>query len=44
VAEGLGLARVTARRYLEHLDEIGKVRVELQYGSVGRPLKKYRIN
>lgn len=43
VAEGLGLARVTARRYLEYLDEIGKVTVDLQYGSVGRPLKKYRI-
>lgn len=43
VAEGLGIARVTARRYLEYLDEIGRVTVELQYGSVGRPVKKYRI-
>lgn len=43
VAEGLGLARVTARRYLEYLDEIGRVTVDLQYGSVGRPIKKYKI-
>ncbi|HBV96967.1 MAG: chemotaxis protein CheY [Peptococcaceae bacterium BICA1-7] len=43
VAEGLGLARVTARRYLEYLDEIGRVTVDQQYGSVGRPLKRYSI-
>ena len=43
VAEGLGLARVTARRYLEYLDETGKVIVDLQYGSVGRPVKKYKL-
>lgn len=43
VAEGLGLARVTARRYLEHLDAIGRVSVDQQYGSVGRPLKRYSI-
>lgn len=44
VAEGLGLARVTARRYLEYLDIIGRVSVDLQYGSVGRPVKKYKIS
>ncbi|MCL6478481.1 MAG: response regulator [Peptococcaceae bacterium] len=43
VAEGIGLARVTARRYLEYLDEIGKASVDLQYGSVGRPIKKYKL-
>lgn len=43
VAEGLGLARVTARRYLEYIEAIGRVTVDLQYGSVGRPVKKYRI-
>lgn len=35
VAAALGLARVTARRYLEYLYQLGKVTVELQYGSVG---------
>lgn len=43
VAGGLGLARVTARRYLEYLEQTGRVTVELQYGTVGRPVKKYRI-
>lgn len=43
VAEGLGLARVTARRYLEYLEAKGRVTVDLQYGSVGRPVKKYSI-
>lgn len=42
VAEGLGLARVTARRYLEYLEETGRVSLELQYGSVGRPIKRYK--
>lgn len=43
VAEELGLARVTARRYLEYLDRVGRVKLELQYGSVGRPIKRYKI-
>lgn len=43
VAAGVGLARVTARRYLEYLEKTGKVELELQYGSVGRPINRYRI-
>ncbi|MHB1041408.1 MAG: response regulator [Eubacteriales bacterium] len=42
VAEGVGMARVTARRYLEHLEKSGKVILEMQYGSVGRPVNRYR--
>jgi len=42
IAAALGLARVTARRYLEYLCQLQKVELELQYGSVGRPVKKYR--
>ena len=42
IAAELGLARVTARRYLEYLCLQKKVELELQYGSVGRPVKKYR--
>ncbi|SNS11373.1 two-component system, CitB family, response regulator DctR [Anaerovirgula multivorans] len=41
VAEALGLARVTVRRYLEHLVEIGEAEVEIQYGTVGRPQHRY---
>ncbi|KJS86699.1 MAG: chemotaxis protein CheY [Peptococcaceae bacterium BICA1-8] len=43
VAEGIGLARITARRYLDYLDKTGKVKLEAQYGSVGRPVNRYRI-
>mgnify|MGYP006181332643 CR=1 FL=1 len=35
-AEGLGLSRVTARRYLEHYLSAGALELRLQYG-VGRP-------
>ncbi|HJV47567.1 MAG TPA: response regulator [Bacillota bacterium] len=41
VAEGVGIARVTARRYLEFLEKIGKVNLAVQYGSVGRPVNRY---
>lgn len=43
VAEGVGLARVTARRYLEYLEKINRVLLETQYGTVGRPINKYKI-
>ena len=44
VAEGVGLARVTARRYLEYLERIKMVKLETQYGCVGRPINKYKLN
>ena len=37
----LGISRVSARRYLEHLAETGKVEVTLRYGEVGRPERRY---
>lgn len=43
VADGVGLARVTARRYLEYLKEIGIIELDIQYGVVGRPVNKYFI-
>lgn len=43
VAEGIGLSRVTARRYLDHLEKSGKLLLEIQYGSVGRPVNRYRV-
>ncbi|OCA86957.1 response regulator [Pradoshia sp. D12] len=42
VAEGTGLARVTARRYLEHLEKQNKVEIVLQYGGIGRPINRYQ--
>ncbi len=40
-ASMLGISRVSARRYLEHLAETGKVEVSLRYGEVGRPERRY---
>ncbi|QST00998.1 response regulator [Pontibacillus sp. ALD_SL1] len=41
VAVEVGIARVTARRYLEYLKEVGKIDLSVQYGSVGRPMNRY---
>lgn len=43
VATGTGLARVTVRRYLEYLEKKGDIVMDVQYGSVGRPINKYRL-
>lgn len=37
----LGVSRVSARRYLEHLAESGRAEVRLRYGEVGRPERRY---
>lgn len=41
MAAELGLSRVSARRYLEHLSDSGKAEVRLRYGEVGRPERRY---
>jgi len=43
VAERVGTSRVTARRYLEYLVEIGQAEVKLTYGTVGRPVRHYQM-
>jgi two-component system response regulator DctR len=43
IGEALGMSRVTARRYLDHLVKVGKVKLEMQYGGVGRPLNRYQL-
>jgi response regulator of citrate/malate metabolism len=43
LAETLGIARVTVRRYLEYLDREGKLDLFIEYGKVGRPQHKYRL-
>ena len=42
VAEAVGISRITARRYLEHLVEAGRAARSPQYGHVGRPELQYR--
>ena len=41
IGEQIGVSRTTARRYMEYLVSIGKMRAELEYGIVGRPERKY---
>lgn len=43
VAERVGIARVTARRYLEHLEKTGRVKRDVAYGGVGRPTNRYAL-
>ena len=42
IATATGISRVSARRYLEHLVELGLVGLSLRYGSTGRPEHRYR--
>jgi len=42
VAGALGMSRVTARRYLEHLVDAGLAVREPRYGGTGRPQLEYR--
>jgi response regulator of citrate/malate metabolism len=42
VAERCGMARVSARRYLEHLERAGLAEVRPRYGQTGRPENGYR--
>ncbi len=44
LSQAVGIARVTARRYMEYLAEKRIVDIELVYGSVGRPIHKFRLN
>nr|WP_121605835.1 response regulator [Virgibacillus sp. Bac332] len=42
-AESIGIARVTARRYLDYLEKMDRVEIILQYGVVGRPVNRYKL-
>ncbi|CAM3855772.1 response regulator [Deinococcus frigens] len=43
LGERVGLSRVTAWRYLEHLVRVGEAALDHQYGQSGRPAKLYRL-
>lgn len=42
VADGLGISRATAQRYLSQMVDRKLLHLELQYGTAGRPINKYR--
>lgn len=41
--QDVGLSRVSARRYLEHFVTEGRATVRLQYGTTGRPERRYSV-
>jgi len=43
LAQNVGMARVTVRKYLDFLATTGKVKIHLKYGTVGRPTKYYSL-
>lgn len=43
IAEHIQMSKVTARRYLEYLEKIDEVEIEMSYGARGRPSYKYRL-
>ena len=43
VAEAAGVSRVTARRYLDHLCQLGRAELAMRYGGPGRPEHRYRL-
>lgn len=42
IADAVGVSRPTAHRYLARLVKTGAVRLDLRYGSTGRPEHRYR--
>ena len=43
VAEAAGVSRVTARRYLDHMCQLGRAEVTMRYGGPGRPEHRYQL-
>jgi len=43
-AAAVGISRVSARRYLEHFAGTGRAGVRLNYGTAGRPERRYRAD
>jgi response regulator of citrate/malate metabolism len=44
LAEQVGISRATAQRYLTSLADAGKVRLNLRYGTAGRPEHRYELS
>ncbi|OAA92984.1 MULTISPECIES: response regulator [Clostridium] len=42
IARYVGISRVSMKKYLSFLNKLGALRVEVIYGSVGRPIHKYK--
>ncbi|QZY54178.1 response regulator [Crassaminicella profunda] len=42
LSENLAMSKVTIRRYLDYLENMGSIKKEIEYGSRGRPSYRYR--
>lgn len=42
IADHIGVSKVTVRRYMEYLQSVGDVAIEINYGEIGRPSYLYR--
>lgn len=43
LANRVGISRVSMRKYLQFLNEIGVLEFEITYGAIGRPVYKHRL-
>lgn len=43
IGQQIGASRTTARRYLEYLVSTGELSAEVNYGTIGRPERRYRF-
>ena len=43
ISEKTGVARVTVRKYLEHMEKEGNIIKTIEYGKIGRPQHKYKM-
>lgn len=44
LANKVGISRISMRKYLQFLTEIGYLYIQMDYGSSGRPVYRYHIN
>jgi len=44
LSEKLGIAKVTVRKYLDYMSKQGQLEKIIEYGKIGRPLYKYKVN
>jgi two-component system CitB family response regulator/CitB family two-component system response regulator MalR len=44
LSEKLGIAKVTVRKYLDYMSKHGQLEKIIEYGKIGRPLYKYKLN
>ena len=44
IASEMNLSNVTIKKYMDYLENMGEIQVEVAYGNIGRPEYKYSIN